>query len=228
MWMTHPQVPPLPPCFAKVTITIQTTLIVHLCFPLPQEPTPLRSSVRPGCTKTDVTHPVLGWGGANVRLQHQGRIPNCSEVPDTCFLWYFVQFFFFFSQCAPRAIFSVGAPTLTRGFLHWPLGKTLGIHPVGAWDIAWDSSGALSGYRLAFIRWPLGKSLGIFRWPLRRSPSIFGIALGVSEHVPRHFSFKLPGHLDIRSKAMERHVVVPSIHWGWGCVRPSALKGLPI
>ena len=46
----------------------------------------LRSSVRPGYTQTDVTHPVLGWGGANVGLQHLGRIPNCSEVPDTCFL----------------------------------------------------------------------------------------------------------------------------------------------
>ena len=22
-------------------------------------------------------------------------LPNCSEVPDTCFLWYFVQIFFF-------------------------------------------------------------------------------------------------------------------------------------
>ena len=48
--------------------------------------------MRPGYTQTDVTHPVLGWGGANVGLQHLGRIPNCSEVPDTCFLWYFVQF----------------------------------------------------------------------------------------------------------------------------------------
>ena len=48
--------------------------------------------MRPGYTQTDVPHPVLGWGGANVGVQHVGRIPNCSEVPDTSFLWYFVQF----------------------------------------------------------------------------------------------------------------------------------------
>ena len=65
-------------------------------------------------------------------------------------------------------------------------------------DIAWDLSGGRSGNRLGF-----------FRWPLRRSPSIFGIALGVSEHVPRHLPFKIPGDLDIRSKAMERHVMAP-------------------
>ena len=52
--------------------------------------------MRPGYTQTDVTHPVSGWGGANAGVQHLRRIPNCSEVPDTCFLWYFVQFFFFF------------------------------------------------------------------------------------------------------------------------------------
>ena len=39
--------------------------------------------MRPGYTQTDVTHPFLGWGGANVGLQHLGRIPNSSEVPDT-------------------------------------------------------------------------------------------------------------------------------------------------
>ena len=38
----------------------------------------------PGYTQTDDTHPELGRGGANVGLQHLGRIPNCSEVPDTC------------------------------------------------------------------------------------------------------------------------------------------------
>ena len=39
---------------------------------------------------------------------------------------------------------------------------------------------------------------------------MFGIALGVSEHVLRHFPFKIPGDLDIRSKAIERHLVVSS------------------
>ena len=112
----------------------------------------------------------------------------------------------FFCWCAPRAIFSVGAPTLPGDFstgrsekrsifIRWALGISLGIHPEAARDIAWDLSGGRSGNRLGF-----------FRWPLRRSPSIFGIALGVSEHVPRHFPFKIPGDLDIRSKAMERHV----------------------
>ena len=48
--------------------------------------------MRPGYTPTHVTHRVFGWGGANVGLQHLGRIPNCWEVPHTCFLWYFVQF----------------------------------------------------------------------------------------------------------------------------------------
>ena len=57
-WMTHPQAHPLQPYFAKVTITQPITLTVN--------------------------HPKLGWGGANVGLQHLGRIPNCSEVPDTC------------------------------------------------------------------------------------------------------------------------------------------------
>ena len=162
--------------------------------------------MRPGYTQTDVTHPILGWGVANVGLQHLGRIPNCSEVPDTCFLWYFVQFFFFFCYYAPRSIFFVGAPTLTGdfsagrsekrlGFIRWALRILLGIYPGPPRDIAWD----LSDGRL-------GNRLGFFWWPLRRSPSIFGIALGVSEHVPRHFPFKIPGDLDIRSKAMERHV----------------------
>ena len=130
-------------------------------------------------------------------------------MPDTCFWWYFVQFFFFFFVSAHHErFFSVGAPTLTgdfstgrsekrSGFIRWPLGKTLGIYPVGARDIAWDLSGGRSGNRLGF-----------FRCPLRRSPSIFSIALGVSEHVPRHFPVKIPGDLDIRSKAMERHVTM--------------------
>ena len=100
----------------------------------------------------------------------------------------------------------MGAPTLTGdfstgrsekrlGFIRWALGISLGIYPGAALDIAWDLSCGRSGNRLGF-----------FLWPLRRSPSIFGIALGVSEHVPRHFPFKIPGDLDIRSKAMERHV----------------------
>ena len=115
-------------------------------------------------------------------------------------------FLFFFRHYAPRAIFYVGAPTLTGDFsigrsekrlrfIWWALGITLGIYPAAARDIAWDLSGGRSGNRL-----------GLFRWPLRRSPSIFGIAFGVSEHVPRHFPFKIPGDFDIRSKAMKRHV----------------------
>ena len=81
------------------------------------------------------------------------------------------------------------------GFIRWALGISPGIYPAPARDIAWDLSGGRSG-----------NCLGFFWWWLRRSPSIFGIALGVSEHVPRHFPFKIPGDLDIRSKAMERHV----------------------
>ena len=111
---------------------------------------------------------------------------------------------FFFCYFAPPAIFSVGAPTLTgdfsagrsekrSGFIRWALGISLGIYPGPARDIAWDLSGGRSG-----------NCLGFFWWSLRRSPSIFGIALGVSEHVPRHFPFKIPGGLDIRSKAMEQ------------------------
>ena len=157
MWMTHPQVPPLPPCFAKVTIPLHTRLTFNLCRPLPQEPTPSGPQRGRGIPKTDVTHPVLRWGGANVGLQHLGRVPSCSEAPDTCFLWYFVPFFFsFFCYCAPRAIFSVGAPTLTRdfttgrsekrsGFIQWLLGISLGIYPVAAREIAWDFSGGRSG-----------------------------------------------------------------------------------
>ena len=136
-----------------------------------------------------------------------GRIPSFSEVPNTCFLWYFVPFFFFFSiSTRHERFFSVGAPTLTgdfsagrlekhSGFIRWALGISLGIYPGPARDIAWDLSGGRSGNRLGF-----------FWWPLRRSPSIFGIALGVSEQVPGHFPFKIPGDLDIRSKVMVRHV----------------------
>ena len=35
---------------------------------------------------------------------------------------------------------------------------------------------------------------------------MFGVASGVSEHVPGHFPFKIPSDLDMRSQAMERHV----------------------
>ena len=100
----------------------------------------------------------------------------------------------------------MGAPTLTGDFsaarsekrsvfIRWAPRISLGIYPGPARDIAWDVSGGRSGNRLGF-----------FRCPLRISSTIFGIALGVSEHVPRHFPFKIPGDLDIRSKAMERHV----------------------
>ena len=117
--------------------------------------------------------------------------------------------FFFLSVRATR-IFSVGAPTLTgdfstgrsekrSGLIRWALGISLGIYPGATRDIAWDLSGG-----------HLGNRLGFFRLPLRRSPSIFGIALGVSEHVPRHFPFKIPGDLDIRSDG--ETCVVPSNH----------------
>ena len=115
--------------------------------------------MRPGYTQTDVTHPVLGSGGANVGLQHLGRIPNCSEVPHTYFLWYFVQFLFFFLLLRATSDFFRGCTNSHWGFLHGPLGKMLGIYPVAARDIAWDFSGGRSGYRLGFIRW---KALGIF------------------------------------------------------------------
>ena len=105
--------------------------------------------MRPGYIQTDVTHPVLGWGGANVGLQHLGRIPNCSEVPDTCFLWYFVQFF-------------VSLSTRHERFFLWVHQLSPGISPLAARKNARHLSGGRSGYRLGFIRWPLGKSLGIF------------------------------------------------------------------
>ena len=96
MWMTHPQVPP-PATLLRESDHYPTYHVDR--YPLLTSTSgthSLRSSVRPGYTQTDVTHPGLWWGGANVGLRHLGRIPNCSEVPDTCFLWYFVQFFFFF------------------------------------------------------------------------------------------------------------------------------------
>ena len=110
-------------------------------------------------------------------------------------------FSFFFFVSAPHARFFLWVHQLSLGisplgFIRGPLGISLGIYPGAARDIAWDLSGGRSG-----------NHLGFFRWPLRRSPSIFGIALGISEHVPRHFPFKIPGDLDLRSKAMERHVM---------------------
>ena len=103
------------------------------------------------CTQTDVTHPVLGCGGANVGLQHLGRIPNCSELPDTYFLRYFVQFFFFFSVSTPH-----------ERFFLWVHQLSPGISPLAARTNARDLSGGRSGDRLGFIRGPLGISLGIY------------------------------------------------------------------
>ena len=85
---------------------------------------------------------------------------------------------------------------------------------MAARDIAWDLSGGRSGNRLGFFRWPLG-----------RVPSIFGIALGVSKHVPRHFPFKIPGDLDIRSKAMEQHVAANDVSISVFCVLRFVLFG---
>ena len=58
--------------------------------------------------------------------------------------------------------FFCGCTNSHWGFLHRLLGKALGIHPVGARDIAWDLSGGRSGYRYGFMRWPLRTPLGIF------------------------------------------------------------------
>ena len=152
--------------------------------------------MRPGYTLTDVTHPV--WGGA-VRMSDcstWAAYPTVRTCPTHVFCGTLYNFSFFFLLVRATSDFFCGCTNSHWGFLHGSLGKTLGIYPVGARDIAWDLSGGRSRYRLVFIR-----------WPLRRSPSIFGIALGVSEHVPRHFPFKIPSDLDIRSKAMERHVM---------------------
>ena len=71
-------------------------------------------------------------------------------------------FLFLFLLVRSTSDFFCGCTNSHWGFLHWPLGKTLGIYPVGARDIAWDLSGGRSGYRLGFIRGPLGISLGIY------------------------------------------------------------------
>ena len=73
--------------------------------------------------------------------------------------------------------FFFGCTNSHWGFLHWPLGKTLGKYPVGARDIAWDLSRVRSGYRLGFIRWPLGKPLGIF--------------LLAAQEIPKHIRYSL-------------------------------------
>ena len=91
--MTHPQAHPLQPYFAKVTITQPTTLNVNNLVTSTSGNHSLRSLVLPGYTQADDTHPKLGWGHANVGLQHVGRIPNCSEVPDRCFFWHIIGFF---------------------------------------------------------------------------------------------------------------------------------------
>ena len=49
------------------------------------------------------------------------------------------------------------------GFFRGPLGKSLGIFPVAAREIAWDFPGGRSGYCLGFIRGPLGILLRDFR-----------------------------------------------------------------
>ena len=83
--------------------------------------------------------------------------------------------FFFVSTHHERFFF--GCTNSHPGFPRWRLGKTLGIYPVGARDIAWDLSGTRSGYRLGFIRWPLGKSLGIF--PV------------AAQEIPKHIRYRL-------------------------------------
>ena len=96
MWMTHPRIPP-PATLLRESDHYPTNYVDR--YPLLNSTSgthSLRSSVRPAYTQTDVTHSVLGWGGANVGLQPLGRIPNYSEVPDTFFSWCFVQFFFLF------------------------------------------------------------------------------------------------------------------------------------
>ena len=75
----HREVPPLPPCFAKVTITLQTT------FTSTPGNHSLWSSVRPGYTQTNVTHPVLGWGGVNVGLHHLGAYLTIQRCPTHVF-----------------------------------------------------------------------------------------------------------------------------------------------
>ena len=74
--------------------------------------------------------------------------PNCSEVPDTCFLWYFVQFFFVSAR--------------NERFFLWVHQLSVGISPLAAGKSARDLSDVRSGYRLGFIWGPLRISLGIY------------------------------------------------------------------
>ena len=83
----------------------------------------------------------------------------------------------FFFLVRATSDFLCGCTNSHWGFLHWPLGKTLGIYAVGARDNALDLSGGRSGYRLGFIRWPLGKSLGIFPVAAQEIPKHIGYSL---------------------------------------------------
>ena len=49
----------------------------------PQEPTPLRFPVWLGIPKPMIPYPLLWEGAVRTVGSHLGRIPNCSEVPDT-------------------------------------------------------------------------------------------------------------------------------------------------
>ena len=50
--------------------------------------------MRLGYIQTDDTHLELGWGGANVGLQHLGCLLNFSEVLSMCCFLHVLQFFF--------------------------------------------------------------------------------------------------------------------------------------
>ena len=69
----------------------------------------------------------MGSGGANVGLQHLGRIANCSEVPDTCVFCTF-QGFLDVLGCAVRN-------ARCWRILQWALQKLPGIYPVPAREI---------------------------------------------------------------------------------------------
>ena len=86
-------------------------------------------------------------------------------------------FLFFFLFVRAMSAFFCGCTNSHRGFLRRPLGKTLGIYPVGTRDIAWDLSGGRSGYRLGFIRLPVGKLLGIFP--------------AAAQEIPKHIRYSL-------------------------------------
>ena len=50
---------------------------------LPQKPTPLRFPVWLGIRKPMIPYPLLWEGAVRTFGSHLGRIPNCSQVPDT-------------------------------------------------------------------------------------------------------------------------------------------------